>query len=169
MQRHCLRLRLDLVDSRMGKRRWSLWIGAFVTLGVIGIIAWYRHTLASACGNQILAEIPSPDGARRVVVFERDCGATTGFSMQASLLRMGAALPNEAGNLFVADAAHSAAPAGPGGGPALEVVWANSHALVLRTHRKARVFKARKTLDGVDVAYGTVTDENRKSLGGASD
>ncbi len=152
------------MQSRIGTRRWGLWIGAIVTLAVIAILARYRHTLASACGNEILAEIPSPDGSKRVVLFERDCGATTGFSTQASLLPTGTALPNESGNLLVADAAHGAAPAGRGGGPRVEVVWANSHSLVVKTHPKARVFKAKKNLNGVQVAYGTVADADRRSL-----
>ena len=151
------------MPSRMGTRRWGLWIGAIVTLAVIAILARYRHTLAAACGNEILAEIPSPDGLKRVVVFERDCGATTGISTQASLLATGTALPNESGNLLVADAAHGAAPAGRGGEPKVEVVWANSHSLVVKTHPQARVFKARKNLDGVQVAYGTVADAERKA------
>jgi len=151
------------MQSRIGTRRWGLWITATVTLAVIATLARYRHTLASACGNEILAEIASPDGLKRVVVFERDCGATTGFSTQASLLPTGTALPNESGNLLVADAAHGAAPAGRGGGgPNVEVVWANSHSLVVRTHPKARVFKAKKNLDGVQVAYAIVADADGK-------
>jgi hypothetical protein len=140
----------------MGKKRWGLWISAVVTLAVIAILARYQDSLRSVCRNEVLAEIPSADGRRVVIVFERDCGATTGFSTQASLLPAGAALPNESGNLFVADAGHGAAPAGPGGGPNVEVIWENGHSVAVRMDPKARVFKAKKEIDGVHVTYGTL-------------
>jgi hypothetical protein len=44
----------------------------------------------------------------------RSCGATTGFSTQASLLKSDQALPTMAGNLYIADNNHGVAPAGPG-------------------------------------------------------
>ena len=61
---------------------------------------------SDSCGNDVLADVPSPSGERRAVVFQRDCGATTGFSVQVSILRRGKSLPNEAGNTFTADANH---------------------------------------------------------------
>jgi hypothetical protein len=33
--------------------------------------------------------MPSPDGRRDAVMFQRDCGATTGFSTQISILDTG--------------------------------------------------------------------------------
>jgi hypothetical protein len=129
-----------------------------VALAVIAILARYRHVIGAACANEVLAEIASPDDRRAVIVFERTCGATTGFSTQASLLRKGTPLPNEAGNLFIADSGHGAAPANPGGGPALEVIWRSPQSLLLRPRPKARVFKAMRDLDGVHVTYGEATD-----------
>ncbi len=41
--------------------------------------------LAGACGNEILKEVRSPTGKMKGVVFQRDCGATTGFSTQVSV------------------------------------------------------------------------------------
>jgi hypothetical protein len=64
------------------------------------------------CANDLLTEIPSPDGALKAVVFQRDCGATTSFSTQISILWTNRPLPNETGNLFVADTDHGKAPRG---------------------------------------------------------
>jgi hypothetical protein len=55
--------------------------------------------LKDMCGNETLAEFLSLDGAQKMVLFERSCGATTGFSTHVSLLRADAKLPNESGNL----------------------------------------------------------------------
>src|SRR4051812_3963383 len=47
----------------------------------------------SECKNQIIKEIPSPNGQFKVILFERGCGATTGFNTQVSVLPAGADLP----------------------------------------------------------------------------
>ena len=41
--------------------------------------------LSSNCGNRILKEVPSPDGAYVATLFERNCGATTPYYQVASL------------------------------------------------------------------------------------
>jgi hypothetical protein len=112
-------------------------------------------TLASPdmCGNEVVAEYVSPDRAKKIVVFQRDCGATTGFSTQASLVNASEKAPTEGGNLFVADTDHGAAPAAAWGGPALAVRWLDPKLVILEHHARARVFKAEKLINGVAVRY----------------
>ena len=51
------------------------------------------------CSNSIFSEAASPSGAYKVVIFDRGCGATTGFSTQVSVLKAtNDALPNQPGN-----------------------------------------------------------------------
>jgi len=97
---------------------------------------------ADLCGNEKLAEYPSPDRKWKVVVFQRDCGATTGFSTQAALVPIDGDWPNRSGNIFTSDTDHGAAPSGPGGGPELGVRWEGPTDLVLTHHPKARVWAA---------------------------
>jgi hypothetical protein len=63
------------------------------------------------CGNEEAFRVPSPDGKIEAVVFERDCGATTDFSTQISILPKGASVQSGAGNALTADTNHGAAPA----------------------------------------------------------
>jgi hypothetical protein len=91
------------------------------------------------CGNEILSEFVSPDNSKKVVVFQRDCGATTAFSTQASVLAITEKLPDEGGNVFSADTNHGATPSGPGGGPELRVRWEDRNGLILE-HDKAAEF-----------------------------
>jgi hypothetical protein len=65
------------------------------------------------CGNDTMAEFLSPDASAKLVVFQRDCGATTVFRTQASLLKPGMHLSDSSGNVFVADTDHGLAPSGP--------------------------------------------------------
>ncbi|HEX5605144.1 MAG TPA: hypothetical protein VFY96_01440 [Candidatus Binatia bacterium] len=101
-----------------------------------------------------MAEFVSPDGTKKVVVFQRDCGATTDFSTQASLLATNEKLENEGGNVFSADTNHNAAPSGVGGGPELRVRWESRNRLLLQHHPSARVSKRRVILTR-DITYET--------------
>jgi hypothetical protein len=86
-------------------------------------------------------------------VFQRDCGATTGFSTQISILPVDEKMPNEGGNVFVADSNHGAAPSGRGGGPIVEVRWLNESELLIKHDSRARVFQSEQSLRGVKIHY----------------
>ncbi len=55
------------------------------------------------CQSEVFQEVYSPDIKFKVVVFQRDCGATTDFSTQVSILRASDELGNESGNIFRLD------------------------------------------------------------------
>src|SRR6266436_2819762 len=84
------------------------------------------------CGNVELKTINSPDGKRKAIIFQRDCGATTGFSSQVSLLHANDKLPREAGNTFIADRVDREAPAYPGGGPEVNLQWSSERELIVK-------------------------------------
>ena len=60
-----------------------------------------RSCAVAMCGNEVFEEQLSPDGKLKAVIFQRDCGATTGFSTQISVLNSHKKLKNESGNVFV--------------------------------------------------------------------
>ncbi|HEU4384684.1 MAG TPA: hypothetical protein VFR85_14450 [Anaeromyxobacteraceae bacterium] len=69
--------------------------------------------LAAACDlcrNEFVADVPFPSGRNHAVVFQRDCGATTSYSVQVSVLSSGKKLANEGGNALIADAGHRDVP-----------------------------------------------------------
>lgn len=55
------------------------------------------------CGNDIKQKFPSPNGENVAYIFERSCGATTGFSPQLSILDKDEDFKNESGNTFRSD------------------------------------------------------------------
>ncbi len=124
-------------------------------------------TVATACGaidpcaDRIIAEMPSPTGAVRVVVFERDCGATTGFSTQVSVLPRGETFhptPNSLtsssqANCFTCDSGHGQAAEGPGGGPWVAARWLSPTEVEIRYDQRARVFRRETSVRGVSVRY----------------
>jgi hypothetical protein len=105
------------------------------------------------CVNEILRVHYSPTKQLKAVVFERECGATTGFSAQISIMSATGDLPNESGNVFVADTDHGKSPSGPGGGPPAEVEWKGESSLNITYDNRARVFLRKDSQNGVTVTY----------------
>jgi len=122
-------------------------------LGVAGLVGLYVFVVRGMCANEPLSVLLSPDEKLSAVVFQRSCGATTGFSTQISVVRSGRALPNDGGNLFVADTDHGRAPRGLGGGPEVRLSWVGPRSLRIAYHRNARVFRAEQNAAGVSAEY----------------
>jgi len=74
------------------------------------------------CDNEVAQIAPARDGRFDAVLFQRSCGATTGFSTQISVLAHGER-PTGAGNAFIADDDHGSARPGAWGGPWADVRW----------------------------------------------
>ena len=134
-----------------------------VTLGVLGVVLggivlaflgfWgIGHGL---CGNEVLADVPAPDNRHRAVVFQRDCGATTGVSTQVSIIRGSRRLSNEAGNTFVADADPSRPPTGQDEGLFVEARWTNGAQLNIYHDTRARIFTADSLVEGIRIRFLT--------------
>jgi hypothetical protein len=100
------------------------------------------------CGNNVLLEVPSPTERQRAVVFERSCGATTGFSTHVSVLDVGQELPQSGGNVFDADSNHGAVK-----DMKVTVRWVSQDKLVIRYPTEARVFRKMSRIRDVAIAY----------------
>jgi hypothetical protein len=109
------------------------------------------------CGNTIVSQVTSPDGRRNAVMFQRDCGATTGFSTQVSILNAGKPLSG-IGNVFRADDDHGAARAGEWGGPWTEIKWLAPDHLQVLYAAKSRLFAQEKDVSGVKITYQAIGD-----------
>jgi hypothetical protein len=110
---------------------------------------------AGGCTNERLVDRASPNGRWHSVVFQRDCGATTGVSTQVSVLPGSDSLLNEGGNAFTADDNHGAAPAVPGGGPPVSTRWIAPDTLEIRFHPRSRVFTREKKVGAVAIRFVT--------------
>lgn len=128
---------------------------ALLLLAAAGMYA-LSLLLPDLCGNTVLAEAVSPDQRHKAVVFQRDCGATTGFSTQVSVIGAQDALPNASGSVFTADDNRGAVPVSAAGGPVVQVRWVSGRALVVTHHAGARVFTQKDLVSGVAVAYERV-------------
>ncbi len=126
--------------------------GAVMALFATVAVGLYFY-IGSGCRNEVIAEAASPDHHFKAVVFQRDCGATTGFSTQVSVVKASAGFGNSAGNVFTSDTNRGSAPSGQGGGPEVKIRWRSPGLLVVSYHSAARVFKAEQEVGSVKVKY----------------
>ena len=96
-----------------------------------------------ACGNEISQTVVSPSRTLKAVVFNRNCGATTGFNTQVSIISATGTLPDSGGNTLVLD-----------GSVPLQVQWRSDSALHLTGLGSAKVFKQGTSVGAVSVTYG---------------
>ncbi len=72
-----------------------------IVILLIAALAWQLGDSAGLCANEPIATEVSPDGTLKAVLFRRNCGATTSYSTQLSIIPAKRSLPNEPGNIFV--------------------------------------------------------------------
>jgi hypothetical protein len=129
----------------MGSRR----ITVLTLLLLVVVVGTACVNLAGDCSNSIKREVLSPNGKMKAVIFGRDCGATVGFNTQVSVLPSSSKLPNDGGNVFVADGGSGKEPAGP----AVSVSWTNDSELLVTYDKSARVFHNEPSIGNVRVKY----------------
>jgi hypothetical protein len=141
----------------------------YLGLGTAGFVfasvayfTWRVYDLAynldeHACGNQILGTYPSPGGSKKAVLFVRDCGATTAWSVEASIMAPAEELQNtDKGNIFAADSDHGAAAEyNRIGGPAVKVAWTDSNELEIRYSQGARIFLEISRFGQTHISYSS--------------
>ena len=92
--------------------------------------------------NNAKQEIPSPDGTKKIVLFCRDAGATTGFNTQMSVLGVKEKLPDDGGgNVFIIDNGEA------------KVAWKEDGGILVFLDRQCRVFKKEVSVGGVIIEY----------------
>jgi len=105
------------------------------------------------CNNRMVREIPSPNGSKRAVLFERDCGATTDFSTQVSILPVGKKLGTSAGNTFVADSNHGIVSVDSQSVIAVDIAWKNDQEIEITYPTRARTFLKASEFQGIRIVY----------------
>jgi hypothetical protein len=128
-------------------------ITTLTLLIVVAVVGAACVSLAGDCSKSITREVLSPNGKMKAVIFRRDCGTTVGFNTQVSVLPSSAKLPDDDGNVFVADSGHGNGTSGP----YVSVSWTNDSELLVTYGKDARVFHNESSVGNVRVRYETLT------------
>lgn len=121
-----------------------------VIISIVSIVILITIVIAAlflrvACTDDIYDTISSPDGKMSAVIFSRNCGATTGFNYQISILPFGVN-PKGGGNIFVADKINAYS-------IKYKLEWKGNKMINIRVTSDARIFKKENNFSGVLINY----------------
>jgi hypothetical protein len=123
--------------------------------------------LLAACDQPIspIAEIPSPDGRLRAVVFTSHGGnATSSLHTSVSIVPDGEA-PGWPPNTFTALHRDEGSPQGPFFGPSITVRWVDARTLEIAYDPRASALRRNEEVGGVRVRYVVTPQQHRPSRG----
>jgi hypothetical protein len=125
------------------KSKWciSLYQAGFLFLSLI------TSACDSGCANERLETVKSPDGDLQAVLFRRDCGTTTDYSTQVSIISANAQLPDKSANVFIADTNHGESSTHRGGGPIVKAKWLDNKNLQISYDSRLSLFMKRDNLE----------------------
>jgi len=112
-------------------------------LAALAAFALLGCSAAPLCENAVRMRLPAPDGKRDALVFTRACGATTGESVQLSVVVTGE-VPEGTGNVLIADGVPASA---------VSARWQGPRVLAVRLPATARTFHTATTAEGVRIVY----------------
>lgn len=80
-------------------------IGLVSSVALLGVVyvCVFIYMFSGMCGSYPYKTVVSPNGKHKAVIYQFDCGATTGFSTQISILSAESNLTDEPGNIFRSD------------------------------------------------------------------
>lgn len=104
-------------------------VGIVLALCVGSVLYLFDHR----CGIEPFKSVISPNGKYKAVIYQFDCGATTGFSTQVSILAVNEDLDKSGGNIFSSDGhPNDAAP---------EVRWVSDNLLSIEKRAGVQVYQ----------------------------
>lgn len=129
----------------------GLLVGLLVLLvGGLLVVVWALGNLM--CGSDVFQEVYSPNREYKALVYEYNCGATTGFSTQIALLESDATLHNRTKSVF-----------GANGYPDwfnIKLTWEDDTHLVIEHNGKPIPYTAETAYRDISIRYV----ENREGI-----
>lgn len=131
-----------------------------ITIVIVAIfigILYFTFQPSEMCGNHLIESKFSPNKKFKVLIFSRECGATTGNSTQISIVDYDDKLEkNDSGNIFIADYNHGEAKMN---GEIINVKtkWLNNENLIIEYDEKVRIFKIEDSKNGINITYRKIS------------
>jgi len=136
-------------------KKMLLWLAGGLIAAFGGCVA-LLNSLPDLCATTVFEQTPSPNGKRKAVLFQVDCGATTDFNSHVVIVDGEFDVSNPKSlpqSFFVADSNHGRAPAGITGGPEVRFDWLSDGVLEVKYHQFSRVIRSEERAAGVEIRY----------------
>lgn len=124
-------------------------------------VGYFFYSMGDMCSNEVLETVVSPDASRKVVIFLRNCGATTDWSVHASITK--AELRNDQlsmGNSLVISAdGEKTWPVTQQGWPLIKAKWESENVLELYHSSEIEIYTQVAEVDNVSIEYNVINQE----------
>jgi hypothetical protein len=127
----------------------NLWISAIDSLG------------SNLCKTEVIEYVHSPNSQKKAAIFLVNCGATTDWSVHASVIGISEVISDRSvGNVLRIDSDHGRAwPLAPGGRPIIKANWEDAYSLNLLFSEGSNIYLKARDLDGVQIKASPITKE----------
>lgn len=136
--------------------------GLLITILVLGtgFILTISIAFGDSCANQIVDIKISPDKKYQAVTFTRDCGATTGFSTQLSILKATDTFDNEdeTGNTLIMSDKTGDGLMDENGGAKIRANWTEDDKLEILYDSRTETSKRETEYKDIKIEYGQIKD-----------
>jgi hypothetical protein len=137
----------------------KLFYGLLIVVAIPGTVYTCMDMFwGDMCGNQIVEEVQSPNNKFKAVIFTRDCGATTGYSTQLSILEMTDQLENETGNTFILSDNVGDGLSFANGGARIGVIWTGDSALTVYFDNRTDFTSQETEIQDIKITYDQLTE-----------
>lgn len=139
-----------MIASARSRKLRLLWILA--AIAVVGLVLIYARmeylgsiyfSDALGCETKVHSELLSPSGDFKAIVFEKECGATTNFNTQVSLLPLNEKFDSEQyPPVLIVD-----------GRIRLPIVWIDAYRLKISVPPDTTVYRKDRQYKGIQIDY----------------
>jgi hypothetical protein len=128
-----------------GRRRRIWWIVAALLVGMIAGGVFYISYLSGlvGCKTVVRSSIPSPDGNKSIVIFEKECGATVPSNTQASIAPAGESFSPEKNPAFFVIS----------GSQHVIARWRGNRAVEIAVIPGRNIFRREQSVGDIEVEY----------------
>ena len=117
---------------------------------IILTLLQFSCDITGDCNNHIYAQIKNNDNTFKILKFDRECDATTGNSIQLSLVKSTDSLPNKSGNLFISNSK-------VGGyienDTSVQPSWTDDTTILIKYDKDLNIFKKDSLVYNVKIVY----------------
>lgn len=121
-----------------------------IFFGVIYYVTNIVFDVENLCGEEIMYESYSPENDFKVLIQERNCGATTDFSTSVSVQVPTSDIKTD---VFLADDDHGTTPQGRGRSTRVEIEWLSKDSLAIYHHPNARIYLSETKWNDLKIIY----------------
>jgi hypothetical protein len=137
----------------------KLLYGLLILIAILGTVYSCMNMIwGGMCGNQIIEEIPSPNKELKALIFTRDCGATSGYSTQLSIIENSDQLEDETGNTFILSDKVEDGLSFDNGGAKIEVIWTGDNSVTVYFDKRTEFTKQKEEIGDIKITYEQLVD-----------